>query len=51
MSEMGNMNGTTTITLLRTTVEKLKKLGRKGQTYDEIVQHLLEVAAKESAME
>jgi len=50
MNEMSNMIGrTTTITLLRTTVERLKKLGHKGQTYDEIVQRLLEVAEKEGA--
>ena len=37
----------TTIPLSKVTVERLKKLGTKGQTYEEIVQRLLELAEKE----
>lgn len=38
---------TTTVQLLKTTVERLKKLGSKGETYDDIIQRLLEPAEKE----
>ena len=35
------MSELTTITLAKETVEKLKDLGKKGQTYDQILQQLL----------
>ncbi len=45
------MAETTTITLSRATVEQLKKLGHKGQTYDDIVRHLLKINEKEISPE
>ena len=36
----------TTIQISRETREKLKKIGSKGQTYDEVIQKLLEIAQK-----
>jgi hypothetical protein len=43
---MNDMSETTTITLSRITVERLKKLGTKGDTYDQIIQRLLEKAGE-----
>lgn len=40
---------TTTIQVSKTTVERLKKLGQKGDTYDQIIQHLLELAEGEAS--
>jgi hypothetical protein len=37
---------TTTITVLKATVERLKNAGRKGDTYDAIIQQLLEAKEK-----
>jgi len=34
----------TTISLQRETKEKLRKLGSKGQTYDEVIRGLLDLA-------
>ncbi len=36
----------TTIQISKETREKLKKLGRKGQTYDEIIKNLMETSKK-----
>ncbi|MCW6171187.1 MAG: hypothetical protein LVQ96_08490 [Thermoplasmatales archaeon] len=36
----------TTIQISKETREKLKKVGRKGQTYDEIIETLLEISKK-----
>ncbi len=36
----------TTIQVSKETREKLKKLGRKSQTYDEIIENLLEINRK-----
>ena len=36
----------TTIQISKETREKLKKVGRKGQTYDEIIENLLEISKK-----
>ncbi len=36
----------TTIQVSKETREKLKKLGRKGQTYDEVIENLLEISKK-----
>ena len=36
----------TTIQISRETREKLKKIGSKGKTYDEVIQKLLEIAQK-----
>ena len=36
----------TTIQISKETMEKLKKVGRKGQTYDEIIENLLEISKK-----
>lgn len=36
----------TTIQISKETREKLKKVGRKGQTYDEIIEKLLEISKK-----
>ena len=36
----------TTIQISKETREKLKKVGRKGQTYDEIIENLLEIRKK-----
>jgi predicted CopG family antitoxin len=36
----------TTIQISRETREKLKKIGSKGQTYDEVIQKLMEIAQK-----
>ena len=38
----------TTIQVSRETREKLKKIGGKGQTYDEIIEKLLEIGQKVS---
>ena len=38
----------TTIQVSKVTVERLKRLGHKGETYDAIIQRLLEVAEKEA---
>jgi predicted CopG family antitoxin len=39
------MASTTTISLQRETKEKLRKLGSKGQTYDDVIRDLLERAS------
>ncbi len=36
----------TTIQISKETREKLKSVGRKGQTYDEIIENLLEISKK-----
>lgn len=36
----------TTIQVSRETREKLKRVGRKGQTYDDIIEELLEISKK-----
>ena len=36
---------TTTIRLNKTTVKKLKQVGRKGETYDQIINQLLDKEA------
>ena len=36
----------TTIQISKETREKLKRVGRKGQTYDEVIQNLLEIGKK-----
>lgn len=36
----------TTIQVSKETREKLKKLGRKGQTYEEIIENLMEISKK-----
>jgi predicted CopG family antitoxin len=36
----------TTIQVSKETRERLKKLGRKGQTYDEVIQNLIEISRK-----
>lgn len=36
----------TTIQVSKETREKLKKVGRKGQTYDEIIENLLEISKR-----
>jgi len=36
--------GKTTIELSKETRDRLKKLGKKGETYDEIIRRLLELA-------
>lgn len=36
----------TTIQISKATRERLKEVGRKGQTYDEIIEKLLEVSKK-----
>lgn len=36
----------TTIQISKETREKLKKVGRKGQTYDEIIENLLDISKK-----
>ena len=38
------MASMTTISLQRETKEKLRKLGSKGQTYDEVIRGLLDLA-------
>jgi hypothetical protein len=38
---------TITVTLLRQTVERLKDAGRKGDTYDTIIQRLLDAREAE----
>ena len=38
----------TTIQIFRETRENLKKIGSKGQTYDEVIRKLLEIAQKVS---
>lgn len=37
----------TTIQISKATREKLKEVGRKGQTYDEIIEKLLEISRKD----
>ena len=37
----------TTIQISKDTREKLKIIGRKGQTYDEIIENLIEIAKKD----
>ncbi len=39
------MASTTTISLQRETKEKLRKLGSKGQTYDDLIRDLIERAS------
>ncbi len=41
---MIDMGETTTIPLSKTTRDQLKKYGRKGETYDELILRLLEIA-------
>ena len=41
------MTETTTIPIKKTTRDELKKLGRKGETYDSILQKLIILAEKE----
>ncbi|EQB72930.1 MAG: DUF7557 family protein [Thermoplasmataceae archaeon] len=36
----------TTIQVSTETREKLKKLGRKGQTYEEVIENLIEISKK-----
>ncbi|MCL4446997.1 MAG: hypothetical protein M0Z77_11590 [Thermoplasmatales archaeon] len=36
----------TTIQVSKETRERLKKLGRKGQTYDEVIENLIEINRK-----
>jgi hypothetical protein len=37
----------TTIQISKTTVQRLKQIGRKGETYDRIIQRLLKIIEKE----
>ena len=37
----------TTIQVSKDTREKLKMIGRKGQTYDEIIENLIQIAKKD----
>jgi len=37
----------TTIAINKTTQERLRELGKKGETYDNIIKKVLELAAKE----
>jgi predicted CopG family antitoxin len=37
----------TTIQVKKTTRDELKKIGRKGQSYDDIIEKLLEIARKD----
>jgi alpha/beta superfamily hydrolase len=41
------MSDTTTIPIKKSTRDELKKLGRKGETYDTILQKLIQLAEKE----
>jgi hypothetical protein len=41
---MIDMSETTTIPLSKKTRDLLKKFGQKGETYDELIQRLLEIA-------
>jgi hypothetical protein len=43
--------GITTIPVSRVTRDKLKSLGLKGETYDEIIARLMEIARYEEFME
>jgi predicted CopG family antitoxin len=36
----------TTIQISKETREKLKKFGRKGETYDEVIKNLIEISRK-----
>ena len=38
------MSETTTIPLAKSTRDQLKKLGKKGETYDEVLRRLIEIA-------
>ncbi len=40
------MNSVTTIQLNKDTREQLRELGRKGETYDELIHRLIEMARK-----
>lgn len=40
------MNSVTTIQLNKDTREELRELGRKGETYDELIHRLIEMAHK-----
>jgi predicted CopG family antitoxin len=40
------MNSVTTIQLNKDTREELRELGRKGETYDELIHRLIEMARK-----
>ncbi len=40
-----DMAGSTTISLQKETKEMLRKLGSKGQTYDEVIRELIEKAS------
>lgn len=42
---ISTMGETTTISLSRETKELLREFGQKGETYDEIVRHLIERAS------
>jgi len=42
-----NMSEITTIPIKKTTRDELKKLGRKGETYDIILRKLIKLAEKE----
>jgi|GEM_PF-4943795 len=42
-------SGKTTIVVSRRTVAKLKSLGKKGETYEQIVQRLLNRAATQNS--
>ena len=38
---------TTTISIKRDTLEKIKMIGRKGETYDDIINRLLKIGEEE----
>lgn len=38
----------TTIQIAKVTVEKLKNIGKKGETYDDVINRLLDKEAKEN---
>jgi hypothetical protein len=43
--------GTTTITLEKATRDRLRSLGKKGETYDRILERLTSIAESEEFME
>ena len=46
MSKTQNKENITTIQINKDTRDELKKLGMKGETYDEVIKRLLELAKK-----
>ena len=37
------MNGTTTIKISKKTLEKIKKLGKMGETYEDVIERLIKL--------